>query len=74
MIYEKYNYFHPILFHFISSLSYAQIKHGLRDQQGRHIIPRGFVVCTNDSGEKCFFKAMTILEWYVWVPILKLSD
>ncbi len=25
----------------------AQIKHGLRDEQGRHIIPRGFVVVTN---------------------------
>lgn len=27
----------------------AQIKHGLRDNQGRHIIPRGFVVVTNNS-------------------------
>jgi endoglycosylceramidase len=45
------------LFYFISSLSYAQIKHGLRDQQGRHIIPRGFVVCTNDSGGEVFFQS-----------------
>lgn len=27
----------------------SQIKHGLRDEQGRHIIPRGFVVVTNDG-------------------------
>lgn len=26
----------------------AQIKHALRDTQGRHVIPRGFVVNTND--------------------------
>lgn len=32
----------------INSIS-AQIKHGLRDNQGRHIIPRGFVVVTNSS-------------------------
>lgn len=27
----------------------GQIKHGLRDEQGRHIIPRGYVVVTNDG-------------------------
>lgn len=31
----------------ISTTSNAQIKHGLRDDQGRHIIPRGFVIVTN---------------------------
>lgn len=30
----------------------AQIKHGLRDEQGRHIIPRGFVVVTNEGDFK----------------------
>lgn len=33
----------------------AQIKHGLRDDQGRHIIPRGYVVCTNDGKGEVFF-------------------
>ncbi|WP_445732647.1 cellulase family glycosylhydrolase [Mariniflexile sp.] len=30
----------------------AQIKHGLRDEQGRHIIPRGFVIVTNEGDFK----------------------
>ena len=33
----------------------AQIKHGLRDESGRHIIPRGFVVNTNDHKGEVFF-------------------
>lgn len=33
----------------------AQIKHGLRDEQGRHIIPRGYVMNTNDGGGEVFF-------------------
>lgn len=33
----------------------AQLKHGLRDAEGRHIIPRGFVVTTNDGGGEVFF-------------------
>ncbi|WP_016954229.1 cellulase family glycosylhydrolase [Catenovulum agarivorans] len=37
----------PLLF---SCLSHAaDIKHGLRDSDGRHMIPRGFVVNTNDA-------------------------
>jgi hypothetical protein len=33
----------------------AQIRHGLRDESGRHVIPRGFVVNTNDGkGEVTF--------------------
>ncbi|KEZ94337.1 cellulase family glycosylhydrolase [Nonlabens ulvanivorans] len=35
--------------------SSAQIKHGLRDDVGRHIIPRGFVVNTNDHKGEVFF-------------------
>jgi len=34
---------------------HAQIKHGLRDELGRHIIPRGFVVNTNDHAGEVFF-------------------
>ncbi|MBC2844679.1 cellulase family glycosylhydrolase [Winogradskyella flava] len=36
-------------------LAYSQIKHGLRDEQGRHIIPRGFVINTNDHKGEVFF-------------------
>ncbi len=32
----------------ISDASSAAIKHGLRDEQGRHMVPRGFVANTND--------------------------
>lgn len=35
--------------------SNSQIKHGLRDHQGRHIISRGFVVNTNDHKGEVFF-------------------
>lgn len=38
-------------------MSYGQIKHGLRDEQGRHVIPRGFVVNTNDHKGEVFFDA-----------------
>ncbi|GAA4950315.1 hypothetical protein GCM10023314_24560 [Algibacter agarivorans] len=38
-------------------MALAQIKHGLRDEQGRHIIPRGFVVNTNDHAGEVFFDA-----------------
>lgn len=34
---------------FISFFAFSQIKHGLRDEQGRHVIPRGYVVVTNDG-------------------------
>ena len=40
----------------VSGLS-AQIKHGLRDDQGRHVVARGFVVTTNDGGGEVFFDA-----------------
>ncbi|WP_418262534.1 cellulase family glycosylhydrolase [Flavobacterium faecale] len=39
----------------ISFTTFAQIKHGLRDESGRHIIPRGFVVNTNDGKGEVFF-------------------
>lgn len=35
--------------------TFSQIKHGLRDAEGRHVIPRGFVVNTNDHGGEVFF-------------------
>lgn len=37
--------------------TFSQIKHGQRDEQGRHIIPRGFVVNTNDGGGEVFFNS-----------------
>ena len=46
-------HFLTILALFVISIPvYSQIKHGLRDNQGRHIIPRGYVVVTNDSDFK----------------------
>jgi hypothetical protein len=36
---------------------FAQIKHGLRDDSGRHVIPRGFVVNTNDHKGEVFFNS-----------------
>jgi hypothetical protein len=33
----------------------AGIRHALWDEQGRHVIPRGFVVNTNDAGEQIMF-------------------
>jgi hypothetical protein len=35
----------------------AQVKHGLRDAEGRHVIPRGFVVVTNARDNEKFFDA-----------------
>lgn len=47
-----------ILVLFTSTLnSFSQIKHGLRDAQGRHIIPRGFVINTNDHKGAVFFNS-----------------
>ncbi|RCS26681.1 hypothetical protein DUT90_13130 [Polaribacter sp. WD7] len=37
--------------------SFSQIKHGLRDQHGRHVIPRGFVINTNDHKGEVFFNS-----------------
>lgn len=52
----KFQFIFGILFLF-SFMSFAQIKHGLRDEQGRHIIPRGFVVNTNDHAGEVFFNS-----------------
>lgn len=38
-------------------ISHAQLKHGLRDAQGRHVISRGFVVNTNDHKGEVFFNS-----------------
>ncbi len=35
----------------------SQIKHGLRDEQGRHVVSRGFVVNTNDHKGEVFFNS-----------------
>lgn len=45
------------LFILTSIIVTAQIKHGIRDQQGRHVIPRGFVVNTNDHKGEVFFSS-----------------
>ncbi len=42
---------------FLSISLNAQIKHGLRDELGRHIIPRGFVINTNDHVGEVFFNS-----------------
>lgn len=44
-----------LLLVFVTQFVCAQIKHGLRDEQGRHVIPRGFVVNTNDHEGEVFF-------------------
>ncbi|WP_417444147.1 cellulase family glycosylhydrolase [Joostella sp.] len=44
-----------LFFVIIHSAIFSQIKHGLRDEQGRHIIPRGFVVNTNDHKGEVYF-------------------
>lgn len=48
--------FKLVLFTFTLA-SFSQIKHGLRDEQGRHIIPRGFVINTNDHKGEVFFNS-----------------
>ncbi|TWO34527.1 glycoside hydrolase family 5 protein [Seonamhaeicola sediminis] len=49
-------FFILVSIYLISTLNaFAQIKHGLRDELGRHIIPRGFVVNTNDHKGDVFF-------------------
>ncbi len=45
------------MFFIASFMLSAQIKHGLRDEAGRHVIPRGFVVNTNDHGGEVFFNS-----------------
>lgn len=46
-----------MIFLLMCSMGLSQIKHGLRDTQGRHVIPRGFVVNTNDHKGEVFFDA-----------------
>ncbi|WP_435414372.1 cellulase family glycosylhydrolase [Polaribacter aestuariivivens] len=46
-----------LLFLCISINSISQIKHGLRDEIGKHIIPRGFVINTNDHKGEVFFNS-----------------
>lgn len=41
----------------ITSSSFAMIKHGLRDDQGRHMVPRGYVANTNDHAGSVDFAA-----------------
>lgn len=45
------------MFFIASFMLSAQIKHGLRDEAGRHVIPRGYVVNTNDHGGEVFFNS-----------------
>lgn len=42
---------------FAFNFATSQIKHGQRDAQGRHVIPRGFVINTNDGGGEVFFNS-----------------
>lgn len=46
-----------LAFCLISVSLLSQIKHGLRDELGRHVIPRGFVVNTNDHKGEVFFNS-----------------
>ncbi|SHI31289.1 cellulase family glycosylhydrolase [Algibacter luteus] len=46
-----------LVFVFSTVHSFSQIKHGLRDELGRHIIPRGFVINTNDHKGEVFFNS-----------------
>lgn len=41
----------------LSSMLSAQIKYGLRDQQGRHVIARGFVVITDNGSTEVTYDA-----------------
>ena len=45
------------LYFLISFNVFSQITHGLRDEQERHIIPRGFVINTNDHAGEVFFNS-----------------
>ena len=40
----------------------SQIKHGLRDKQGRHVVSRGFVINTNDHKGEVFFNSEDYLR------------
>lgn len=45
------------LFALTSLHSYGQIRNGIRDQDGRHVVPRGFVVVTSTAGHDLMFDA-----------------
>jgi len=51
------NFLFNLLFLTFTITSFSQIKHALRDEQGRHIIPRGFVINTNDHKGEVFFNS-----------------
>ncbi|WP_136482950.1 cellulase family glycosylhydrolase [Cognatitamlana onchidii] len=44
-----------LIFMVLTTNMFSQIKHGLRDERERHVIPRGFVVNTNDHVGEVFF-------------------
>lgn len=44
-----------LLFIVLHFSAFSQIKHGLRDEKGRHVIPRGFVINTNDHAGEVYF-------------------
>ena len=46
----------PIIFSLYAIAITAQPIHYLRDEKGRHVVGRGFVVTTNDGGGEVFFK------------------
>ncbi|MFS4482758.1 cellulase family glycosylhydrolase [Hyunsoonleella sp. 2307UL5-6] len=47
-----------LILSFLCSINmFAQIKHGLRDDAERHVIPRGFVINTNDHAGEVFFNS-----------------
>lgn len=52
---RKLTFFYFALF--LSFTIVAQIRHGARDQNGRHVIPRGFVVNTNDAIGEMYYTA-----------------
>lgn len=43
-----YKFILSFLLVLVSQVAFADIKHGLRDTKGRHMIPRGYVINTND--------------------------
>lgn len=51
------NFIITVLFLSLTFNSFSQIKHGLRDAQGKHVIPRGFVINTNDHKGEVFFNS-----------------
>ena len=50
-------FFQILISIFVLTSASAQLKYGLRDEQGRHVVARGFVVTTNDGVGEVFFDA-----------------